>query len=111
MVEPIASGEIFPDVVVTPPVAPKHTEEDHENCTYYGRLECSHGRESAGGFYSEDFMNELRHETHLLIAVLDKIQIQRPKWGRNGRVGPTYLVDVDMNQLQFSIERLRELTR
>jgi len=113
MVEPIASAEVFPDVVVTPPVAPKHTAEGHENCAYYtrNRLECGHGEEAAGGFYSEDFLRELKHEVHLLIGVLDKIQIQRPKFGRNGRVGPTYLIDVEMNQLQFAMETLRELTK
>lgn len=86
MVQPINSAERFFDPVVTAGAAPKHTAEGHEHCAYYNgqevpgdfRIECEHGEPAWGGFYSEDFMMEIRVACHQLIAEYDRIVRENP---------------------------------
>lgn len=113
MVEPIASGEVFPNVVVAPPVAPAQTAEGHETCVYYGTpMECSHGEEAAGGFYSESFMRELKHQVHLMINFADEhIVFSIKQWSGRSRLESVYLENDRVLAFQNTLETLRELTK
>lgn len=114
MVEPIASGEVFPNVVVKPPVAPKHTAEGHERCAYptVEGLECEHGLSAGGSFYSEDYIKELKPLIHRLIGFIDlNIETKVVNWSSNARIERKYMHAAEISDFRDLVETLRELTK
>jgi len=85
MVEPIQSREVFGNVSASLGDAPIHTANGHKQCAYYipppelsddpitesKWLQCPHGREADGAFYSEDYIKELKLACHRLLHELD----------------------------------------
>lgn len=110
--EPIPSGEVFPNVELTQGEAPRHTQPEHEACAYYGELECTHGAPSAGGFYSEDFVNDLRAAVHELIGFMDKnVEIKMRSWSMVATIERRNLDFEQARHLEQTIEHLTELTK
>lgn len=100
MVEEIKSQQVFGDASVTPGEPPKHTATGHERCAHYltipevenGFLVCPHDQQAWGGFYSEDYVREIRIAAQKVISRID--QMMPPKLWKHAYV-----------------EQLRELTK
>lgn len=114
MVEPIGSSEVFPNVVVAPPVAPKHASEAHEACVYYPKAnpQCEHGEAAAGGFYNEDFVRELKHQIHLVISFADEhLAFTHKQWTGRSRLEGVYIEKDQVLAFQTTLNTLREMTK
>jgi len=84
----LPSEERFGKASLSQPVAPKHTEESHEQCAYYpatevednrsvnggflkGPMICDHKEEAHGAFYSEDYVNQMRRLAQAFLGQVD----------------------------------------
>jgi hypothetical protein len=97
-------------------VAPKHTATGHEACVYYydpGRdpIQCVHDMEAAGGFYSEDFVRELRMTVHRVIGFVDAHVEFKRAFGGASRLERKYIPTEAMDEFKATVEQLREMTK
>jgi len=112
--EPIQSGEIFPNAVLKQGEPPPHTVEGHAGCAYYPKAnpQCEHGEVAAGGFYSEDYVRELKQTLHPLIAFIDaNVEFKLNGFSRDGRLERKYISTGDIAEFASRVETLRELTK
>lgn len=114
--ESIGSGEVFPNVELSVGEAPKHTQEGHENCAYSwvdDVMLCEHGKSVlAGGFYSEDYIRDVKHQVHKAIAFIDRyVEFNVKSWSQNARLDGKYIPMLETADFQHTIELLRDLTK
>lgn len=112
--EPILSGEVFPHAVLKQGDPPQHIVDGHLSCAYYPKAnpQCEHGEVAAGGFYSEDYVRELKQTLHPLIAFIDaNVEFKLNGFSRDGRLERKYISTGDIAQFDALVEALRELTK